>query len=285
MQCETMNLDLVRTFVRTVQAGSLKEASLKSGMDISNISRHIKSLESILQTKLLQRKHGVVALTEDGKIIYDEYEKAYNLLFLAEKKLLQKRSVNSGKLSIGCSDSLEKTYLLDYINKFSSRYPNVAIKVVSGNSKEILKKLEQYSIDLVLDYADITEKNNEVNTKKLFDAKFCLAYNPKFFSDNFDVTSSPIIVSTVNSERKLLNKYAKDNNINLNIKYEVSNNDHIIEYINKGLGVGFVLEKSLEDTNLKKIELPNICISEIAVSYVKTNLSESGKAFLEVVKK
>lgn len=284
MECESMNLDLVRTFVRTVQAGSLKEASLKTGMDVSNISRHIKSLESILQTKLLQRKHGVVALTEDGKIIYDEYEKAYNLLFLAEKKLLQKHSVNSGKLSIGCFGNLEKTYLLDYIRRFNSRYPNVAIKVISGSSKEMYKKLEQYSIDLVLDYADIIEKDSEINTKKLFDAKYCLVYNPKFFPNNIDLANVPIIVSSSKTERNVLNKYAMDNNINFNIKYEISNSDHIIEYINKGLGVGFVLEKAVEDTNLEKIELPDIYTSEVVVSYVKTSLSESGKTFLEILK-
>ena len=284
MECESMNLDLVRTFVRTVQAGSLKEASLKTGMDVSNISRHIKSLESILQTKLLQKKHGVVSLTEDGKIIYDEYEKAYNLLFLAEKKLLQKRSVNSGKLSIGCLGNLEKTYLLEYIRKFNGRYPNVAIKVISGSSKEMYKKLEQYSIDLVLDYADIIEKDSEINTKKLFDAKYCLVYNPKFFPNNIDLANVPIIVSSSKTERNVLNKYAMDNNINFNIKYEISNSDHIIEYINKGLGVGFVLEKAVEDTNLEKIELPDIYTSEVAVSYVKNNLSESGKTFLEILK-
>lgn len=286
MKCETMNLDLVRTFVITVQAGSYKEASLRMGIDLSNISRHIKTLEEVLQTKLLQRIQGKVVLTEAGEIIYKEYEKAYNLLFLAEKKMLQKKSLDSGKISIGCVDGLDTTYLFDYIQKFSIQYPSVKIKIVNGSDKDIYKQLEQYSLDLIFGYDNGEEETNiEIKNKVLFQSNYCFVYNPKFFASDFNLEEVPIIAPTTNTSRNVLNEYAKNNNLNLNIKYELQNDEHIVDYVEKGLGVGFVFKELANNDNLKTLIIPNIKPLNIKVSYVKNNLSESVKAFLNILDK
>ena len=40
--------------------------------------------------------------------------------------------------------------LIDYVSMFRTQYPNVKINIVTGNSEELLKRLEQREIDVAL---------------------------------------------------------------------------------------------------------------------------------------
>ena len=111
MECETMNLDLVRTFVRTVRAGSLKEASLKTGMDVSNISRHIKSLESIY---LLDK-----ASVGDGKDLLDQIIVPIDKLKF-NKLIYDKNKDNDFYMKIGDNHRI--------INKYRKEETNIQVK-------------------------------------------------------------------------------------------------------------------------------------------------------------
>ena len=40
--------------------------------------------------------------------------------------------------------------LIDYVSMFRTQYPNVKMNIVTGNSEELLKRLEQREIDIAL---------------------------------------------------------------------------------------------------------------------------------------
>ena len=68
LNTKTMNLNLIRTFVIVGQSRDLKEAASKLDIDPTNVSRNIKSLESIMGTKLINRNSkNYIELTENGK--------------------------------------------------------------------------------------------------------------------------------------------------------------------------------------------------------------------------
>ena len=48
-----MNLDYIRTFVVVGQSKDYKDAANKLKIDYTNVSRHIKALESLMETKLI----------------------------------------------------------------------------------------------------------------------------------------------------------------------------------------------------------------------------------------
>ena len=82
MFTQKMNLDLIRTFVIVSQSKDYNEASSKLNINITNVYRHIKSLETIVGSKLIRKDaKNYIELTEDGKLLLEGYEKAYNLLF------------------------------------------------------------------------------------------------------------------------------------------------------------------------------------------------------------
>ena len=104
LNTQSMNLDLIRTFVIVGQSKDYNDAASKLKIDATNVSRHIKALEQLMGTKLINKNaKNYIELTEDVQILFDGYEKAYNLLFITEKTYLQIKDLNSGKISIGIS--------------------------------------------------------------------------------------------------------------------------------------------------------------------------------------
>jgi DNA-binding transcriptional LysR family regulator len=63
-------LELMQTFVRIVEAGSLSAAAAQMGSTQPTISRRLQWLEKMLGLRLLQRSTHAMRLTEDGERCY-----------------------------------------------------------------------------------------------------------------------------------------------------------------------------------------------------------------------
>ncbi|MCO6704968.1 LysR family transcriptional regulator, partial [Streptomyces sp. CHB9.2] len=63
-------LDLLETFVRIVEAGSLSAAARQLGTTQPTVSRRLQALEAALQVRLVQRSTHALRLTEDGQRCY-----------------------------------------------------------------------------------------------------------------------------------------------------------------------------------------------------------------------
>lgn len=150
LNTQSMNLDLIRTFVIVGQSRDYNDAVSKLNMDRSNVSRHIKTLEELMETKLINKNaKNYIELTEDGKVLFDGYEKAYNLLFITEKTYLQNKDLNSGKISIGISSDIESKILIDKIIDFKKKYADTAFKTINLPSKNLVEKLSHYTLGFV----------------------------------------------------------------------------------------------------------------------------------------
>lgn len=283
LNTQSMNLDLIRTFVIVGQSKDFNEASSKLSIDHTNVSRHIKALENLMGTKLIKKNSkNYIELTEDGKALFDGYEKAYNLLFITEKTFLQNKDLNSGKISIGIANDVELDLLSSKIANFKKNYFNTAFKIVSLPVKELYEKLSHYNIDFVIDEKIELKKSSGIVNIDLYKEKYCLVYlDSKYNIDKLsDLDNVPLILPVSSKgERKLFENLLQQNNITRNLSVETSNYIASIDYAKKGLGVALVPQRLAKDITLKQF---NIELSkQIAISYVEENLSPSSKAFLK----
>ena len=283
LNTQSMNLDLIRTFVIVGQSKDFNEASSKLSIDHTNVSRHIKALENLMGTKLIKKNSkNYIELTEDGKALFDGYEKAYNLLFITEKTFLQNKDLNSGKISIGIANDVELDLLSSKIANFKKNYFNTAFKIVSLPVKELYEKLSHYNIDFVIDEKIELKKSSGIVNIDLYKEKYCLVYlDSKYNIDKLsDLDNVPLILPVSSKgERKLFENLLQQNNITRNLSVETSNYIASIDYAKKGLGVALVPQRLAKDITLKQF---NIELSkQIAISYVEENLSPSSKEFLK----
>lgn len=286
LNTQSMNLDLIRTFVIVGQSRDYNDAASKLNMDRSNVSRHIKTLEELMGTKLINKNaKNYIELTEDGKVLFDGYEKAYNLLFITEKTYLQNKDLNSGKISIGISSDIESKVLIDRIVDFKKKYADTAFKTINLPSKNLVEKLSHYTLDFVIDEkSDSYKKSSGVKSIDLFDEEYCLVYSKDNFviSDISDLKDlSFILPVSTKQERKLFEDYLSDNGITRKLSIETSNYLSSIEYAKNGLGVALIPKSMIVD----ELEIFDIDLKKtITLSYIENNLSPSSKEFLKEFK-
>lgn len=286
LNTQSMNLDLIRTFVIVGQSKDLSDASSKLKIDKSNVSRHIKALEGLMGTKLIKKNSkNYIELTEDGKLLFDGFEKAYNLIFLTEKSFRQSKDLNAGKISIGISSNLESNILNSKIEAFKKLYPATSFKIINLSSKELYEKLIHYNIDFVIDESIDFQRSNGIVSSKIYEENFVLGYSDKKYKlDNLnDLENAPLILPVRNKEERILfEKLLDKNNISKNLSIETSNYNSSIDFALKGLGVALVPKEMETKDDLKYL---NIDLQKnINISYVSENLSPSSREFLNQFK-
>lgn len=286
MLIQSMNLDLIRTFVIVGQSRDLTEAALKLKLDKSNISRHIKSLESLMGTKLFKKNsRNCIELTEDGKKLFDGYEKAYNLLFITEKSYRQEKDLNNGKITIGISSDNETLLLNKNIVKFKEKYPNTIFKIINLPSKELYDKLSHYAIDFVIDEKIDSQKSSGIVSYDVFTEQYCLCYlESKYSISNIkDLKEYPLILPVRSKEeRNSFDTLLENEKINSKLSIETSNYISSLHFAKEGLGVALVPKRVAINNNLEVFDID--LHKNIVISYVEENLSPSSKEFLKYLK-
>lgn len=283
LNTQSMNLDLIRTFVIVGQSKDFNDAASKLKIDATNVSRHIKTLEQLMGTKLINKNaKNYIELTEDGQILFDGYEKAYNLLFITEKAYLQSKDLNSGKISIGISADIESTVLIDKIVSFKGKYSDAAFKTINLPSKDLVEKLSHYTLDFVIDEkSDNYKKSSGVKSIDLYEEKYSLVYNKDNFSINdiTDLKDVPMILPvSTKKERKIFDNFLDKNNLTKKLSIETSNYLSAIEYAKKGLGIALI-PSNMIDNELEHFDIDITKV--ITLSYIENNLSPLSIEFLK----
>lgn len=281
MNTETMNLDYVRTFVKVGQSNTVAEACKKIGLSQSNVSRQIKQLEGALQVKLTENVRGKIVLTKDGETLFKIYEEAYNKIMYAEKMIIQNRSVNSGKISIGCIDGLDTTFLNPQIEIFYQKYSNLVFKVLNGTQDELEKDLSSYKVDFIIGLKGNYKKSDNFTEKKIA----TLGYSLISKDNNFDLNNIPLILPSSNTySRNKANQFFEENGIRPKIFLELNENNSIIDCVKKGMGIGFVptvVANNVKDLN--SYALPSKYEDDLYIAYDNKLLAKTAKEFINMI--
>ena len=96
-----VKLELYRVFREVAEAGNISLAAENLYLSQSAVSQSIKQLEQQLGTRLFLRSPRGVALTEDGRLLFEYVRSAMGLLETGEDKLQQSRTLQAGTLVIG----------------------------------------------------------------------------------------------------------------------------------------------------------------------------------------
>lgn len=122
-------------FVAVGQTQSFTKAANKLGISVVNVSRRVKALEQRLGIKLLQRTTRHVALTEAGKLYFDECRQLVDGLAIAELKVTQMQHTAKGLIKVTAPVTYGERYIAPLINDFLRQYPEVEIDLVLTNQR------------------------------------------------------------------------------------------------------------------------------------------------------
>lgn len=287
-----VDLELYRVFYVVAKNKHMTKASEELHISQPAISQSIKKLEEQLGGILFLRSNKGMQLTEEGKMFYEYVKGALTLINNAENEFTSFKNLSKGEIKIGCSTTLTKLILIDFLKKFHKEYPNININITNDLTSNLIKNLKIGKLDFVI-FNESNVKENSLYLEKIKELKQGFIYNPDFYKDNVtnfeDLNNLPLILQKGESNsRKLLDHIALKNNVKLIPKMEVVSQELITEFTNIGLGVGFAIidlarrnYKNLKELKINK-KIPDINI------YLATNnslsLTFASKKFIEYLK-
>ena len=292
-----INLELYRIFYVVAESGNITKASKKLCISQPAVTKQIKNLESQLNTPLFIRTKKGVILNECGQKIFLNIKQALTLLDETNQMIKDFTEFNTGTIKIGISTTLMKKYLLKYIEVFHNNYPNIIIDIYTDPTKELIKKLKNGTIDLIIGkFPDSFD--NDLNYYELGKSKYIFIANKKYFDlENLtlkitDLKNYPILLQEYPSNSRISAlKYFEDNNIKIEPKMNIASSSLLIDFINLGYGIGYVTElyvqEELRKGNIIRVNVvPQPSNISFGIISLKNNIMTNHcKKFIEMLKK
>ena len=289
LPCNNLNLNLYRVFYTVAKTKSFSESASVLHISQPAISKHIQNLEYELNTVLFYRNNRGIELTPEAKSLLTYVEKAYNFLMLGEKELQESKELLKGKVSIGVPTFISVNLLSSYVKEFMELHPNIVIKMSNKKMSDLYNLLYQHTLDLLI----VTGNNNipkDFKVVSLGKENYVFCYNEEKMKDlNIeslkDLEDKPLLLPVKDiTQRKELERLAGNYNVHLDPIMELESNEMMNNYINEGIGIGYMLEKAAIKNNFKIIRLEEELPSEdIDLVYMEDTLTNSSKEFINLL--
>ena len=144
------NYEYYRIFYYVAKYQSLTKAANILRSNQPNITRCMNKLEQELGCRLLLRSSQGVTLTPEGKRLYEHVSVACEHIRAAEKELSGSRSLETGSISIGASETALHVMLLQKLKAFHAFYPNIRLRIFNHSTPQALAALKSGSVDLAV---------------------------------------------------------------------------------------------------------------------------------------
>ncbi|MGE3830631.1 MAG: LysR substrate-binding domain-containing protein [Parvibaculaceae bacterium] len=142
-----MSYAQLKAFHAVAAAGGFSKAAEKLNLTQPAISDHIRKLEEAYGAELFVRQRSGVALSDVARQLYAVTERMFEAESEATALLNRARQLEEGSLTIGADAA---SHVLPLIRRFREQHPKIAMKVIAGNSTELLKKLDSFAIDFAV---------------------------------------------------------------------------------------------------------------------------------------
>lgn len=112
------------------------------------ITKHVKEIEKHFNLKLFDRNGTRIKLTTAGETLLRYTEQIFEIYRNLEIDMNALESRHSGQLRIGASTTVAQYVLPPVMAAFHQRFPDVSIRLQSGNTEDIENNLSAKEIDL-----------------------------------------------------------------------------------------------------------------------------------------
>jgi DNA-binding transcriptional LysR family regulator len=123
------------------------------------VTFQVRQLEEYFNTRLFDRTHHRISLTEAGKRVYEYADDIFDLYAKMENAVRDMTGEISGVLIIGASTTIAEYMLPALLGDFKSKYPDINVHLKVSNSDGIVSMVENNDIDLGVVEAPVMNKN------------------------------------------------------------------------------------------------------------------------------
>lgn len=148
---------LILTTIR--ECGSISRASQKLFTAQPNLSRTLKRIEDNIGFVIFDRSKSPLALTQEGKILFDYIDKFQDLEMEMLKEINESKSSNNSYIRIGSLTFMSQYIIPNIVPRLIEVYPNLELSLTKYDSTSFEDALLRDEIDLFITNRNINNKN------------------------------------------------------------------------------------------------------------------------------
>ncbi len=156
-------------FLITVDQGSLSGAATRLGISQAALSKAVRSLESELQVRLLDRTSTGVVPTVYGRALYEHARAVVSALDSARVEIDRMRDRTHSHIAIGALPDLANNIIPRAVARFCRDHAAVRIHVRENVTPDLLAGLRQFEYDFVVGLLTTLEHGAGLRRQALFD--------------------------------------------------------------------------------------------------------------------
>ncbi|MFJ7684998.1 LysR family transcriptional regulator [Peribacillus butanolivorans] len=269
-----MNIQNIEAFIYVCQLGSFNKAAEALYLAQPSVTARIQSLEREINIKLFHRNGNSISLTEKGEYFFPHAQKI--LQSFQEAKYGLQQDILPYELVIGSALSISNNILPNILPSFKSEFKDVRIKIVTGHSQDILKKVINKEVDFGIVR---TETHPQVESIRLYNDPISLLVprDHAFLKEEKvtieQVSKHPLIFFDYGSmDWLMIHRLFSSNDENPNISLEVDNMETAKNLVIQGMGISFLPEhcvkQELENGELFRVEMTPPVKINISIDFI-----------------
>ncbi len=150
MQGTTLSMRWLEVFRLVARSGSIRKVASDTGLSISTVSQHLRSLEDKLGVHLLDHSRRPMVLTPSGTIFLRYVDEGLSLIHRGEIELTSGNLIESRTLRLGVVDDFENDVTPELVLSLARTMPKCTFLHHTRPSHEILGLLFEQKIDVAI---------------------------------------------------------------------------------------------------------------------------------------
>lgn len=286
----------INTFLAVCRHMNFTKAAEALNITQPAVSQHIHYLEGYYGVKLFGYEGKKLYLTNAGDILYQAaITIKHDELYL--KEIMNESNKRKNRLIFGATLTIGEFVMANHMKSYLNLYPDAEIRMIVGNTSELLEKLSIGEIDFALVEGNYAKKEYDylVYSQERYipvcSKHYIFQKEPKRLTD---LLSERIIIRESGSgTREILERNLEYRNLEIkDFRYsiEIGGMNAIKSLVESGLGITFLYEaavkKDLEKGIIREIKLEDFQVShDFAFIWNKGSIfSENYREIFEILK-
>lgn len=249
-----MELRVLEYFLAVTREQSISGAAESLHLSQPTLSRQLKDMEDELGKQLMIRGNRKITLTEEGMILRKRAEEILELVQKTEHEITVSDDIIAGDVYIGAGETDAVRLIAKAGKRVQSEYPNIRYHISSGDTSDVLERLDKGLIDFGLVFGTIDTSKYEYLEFPMKDVYGILMRKDSPLAEKTvifpnDLWDKPLIFNRNTCDGDLLTSWLGKSISELNISatYNLLFNASLM--VDEGLGYAFALDKIINTTD------------------------------------
>ncbi|MBM7634359.1 DNA-binding transcriptional LysR family regulator [Geomicrobium sediminis] len=249
-----MQIKQFRYFIEVYQQVSFSRASEKLGISQPALSKVIAQLEEELELQLFDRSTRQLQITAEGEAMYEYAQKVIREVEDFKQAAVDLRTKHKGHFRFGLPPVIGSSFFPKVISAFQKQYPDAKMGIVEEGARVVQQSILHGELDVGIGILPIPD--TELEVIPIVKRKLLLVVS----NEHPLADAKKVKMSELKGEHFLLFKrgfslYDRvreasiDSGFEPNVIHESTQWDFLLKMVKENLGVSFLPETIVEDSN------------------------------------